>query len=69
MVSALPYFVAVNEGYFKAASIEPEMIRLIGGPPAIAALMTNQIDSAAALVTLEAMSANSKKPGVLSISR
>lgn len=62
--SSLPYFVAVERGYFKEASIEPEMIRLIGGPPNVAGLITNQIDVAAVLVTLEGMNANAKKPGV-----
>ncbi len=62
--SSLPYFVAIEKGYFKDNKIEPETIRLMGGPPNIAALMTNQIDVAAVLVTLEGLNANSKKPGV-----
>jgi NitT/TauT family transport system substrate-binding protein len=62
--SSLPYFVAIEKGYFKDNKIEPETIRLMGGPPNIAALMTNQIDVAAVLVTLEGLNANTKKPGV-----
>jgi NitT/TauT family transport system substrate-binding protein len=62
--STLPYFVAVERGYFKEQNIETEMIRLIGGPPNVAAMITNQIDASAVLVTIEGMNANIKKPGV-----
>ncbi len=62
--STLPYFVAVERGFFKEQGIETEMIRLIGGPPNVAAMITNQIDASAVLVTIEGMNANIKKPGV-----
>src|ERR1700738_44926 len=62
--STLPYFVAVERGFFKDQNIETEMVRLIGGPPNVAAMITNQIDAAAVLVTSEGMNANIKKPGV-----
>lgn len=62
--STLPYFVAIERGFFKENNIETETIRLIGGPPNVAALITNQIDAAAVLVTIEGMNANLKKPGV-----
>src|SRR5215212_3458557 len=62
--SSLPYFVALEKGYFKEQNIEPETVRLIGGPPNVAAMITNQIDAAAVLVTIEGMNANIKKPGV-----
>lgn len=62
--SSLPYFVAVERGYFKARNIDPEMTKLMGGPPNVAALITNQIDVSAVLVMLEGMNANVKKPGV-----
>lgn len=62
--SSLPYFVAVERGYFKDQGIETEMVRLIGGPPNIAAMISNQIDVGAVLVTIEGMNANIKKPGV-----
>src|SRR5688500_15250103 len=61
--SSLPYFVANERGYFKEQNIETEMVRLIGGPPNIAALITGQIDFSAVLVTIEGMNANVKKPG------
>ena len=62
--SSLPYFVALERGFFKEQNIDPEMVRLIGGPPNVAAMITNQIDAAAVLVTIEGMNANIKKPGV-----
>lgn len=62
--SSLPYFVAVELGYFKELALEPETITLMGGPPNVAALITNQIDVSAVLVTLEGLNADIKKPGV-----
>ncbi len=62
--SSLPHFVAVDRGFYKEQNIDAETIRLIGGPPNVAALITNQIDAAAVLVTIEGMNANLKKPGV-----
>jgi len=62
--SSLPYFVAIELGYFKELNIEPETIRLMGGPPNVAALMTNQIEVSAVLVTLEGLNADVKKEGV-----
>jgi NitT/TauT family transport system substrate-binding protein len=62
--SSLPYFVALERGFFQEQSIVPEMARLIGGPPNVAALITNQIDVAAVLVTIEGINADLKKPGV-----
>ena len=62
--SSLPYFVAVERGFFKEQGLEPETIRLMGGPPNIAAMISNQIEAAAVLVTIEGMNANLLKPGV-----
>jgi NitT/TauT family transport system substrate-binding protein len=62
--SSLPYYIAIDLGYFKELNIEPETIRLMGGPPNVAALMTNQIEVSAVLVTLEGLNADVKKPGV-----
>jgi NitT/TauT family transport system substrate-binding protein len=62
--SSLPYFVALDLGYFKELNIEPQTVTLMGGPPNVAALMTNQIDVSAVLVTLEGLNADVKKPGV-----
>src|SRR6202048_4237957 len=62
--SSLPYFVAVERGFFKEQNVEPEMVRLLGGPRDAGAMITNQIDASAVLVTIEGMNANIKKPGV-----
>ena len=62
--SSLPYFIAIDLGYFKELNIEPETIKLMGGPPNVAALITNQIEVSAVLVTLEGLNADVKKPGV-----
>src|SRR4030081_146250 len=62
--SSLPYFVALERGFFKEQNIEPEMIKLMGGPPNVAAMMTNQIEVSAVLVMLEGLNANVQKPGV-----
>lgn len=62
--SSLPYFVAIDLGYFKELGIEPETTKLMGGPSNVAALITNQIEVSAVLVTLEGLNADVKKPGV-----
>jgi NitT/TauT family transport system substrate-binding protein len=62
--SSLPYFVALERGFFKEQNVEPELTRLMGGPPNVAAMMTNQIEVSAVLITLEGLNANVKKPGV-----
>jgi NitT/TauT family transport system substrate-binding protein len=64
VASTLPLFVGIERGFFKEQGIEIEMTRLIGGPPNVAALIGNQIDVSAVLVTIEGMNANLKKPGV-----
>ncbi len=65
VASALPYFVALERGYFKDADIDVELVRLIGGPALVGAMITDDIDAAANLVTIEGMNANLKKPGVV----
>lgn len=62
--STLPLFVAIDRGFFKENQIDVEVTRLIGGPPNVAALIQNQIDASAVLVTIEGMNANIKKDGV-----
>jgi NitT/TauT family transport system substrate-binding protein len=62
--SSLPFYVALDMGFFKELNIEPEVTKLMGGPPNVAGLMTNQIEVAAVLVTLEGLNADVKKPGV-----
>src|SRR5881394_791107 len=62
--SSLPFFVAQDRGYFKAQDLDVAMVRLIGGPPNVAAMIGDQIDASAVLVTIEGINANLKKPGV-----
>ncbi len=62
--SSLPYFVALERGFFREQNIEPEMTKLMGGPPNVAAMMTNQIEVSVVLITIEGLNANVKKPGV-----
>jgi len=62
--SSLPVFVAQDRGFFRDERIDVEIIRLIGGPPNVSGLITNQIDASSVLVTIEGMNANLKKPGV-----
>jgi NitT/TauT family transport system substrate-binding protein len=62
--SSLPYFIALELGYFKEMNIEPQTSMLMGGPANVAALITNQIEVSAVLVTLEGLDADVKKPGV-----
>jgi NitT/TauT family transport system substrate-binding protein len=62
--SSLPHFVAAERGFYREQKVDVEMVRLIGGPPNVSALITNQIDASAVLVTIEGMNANVKKPGV-----
>jgi len=45
--SALPYFVAVERGYFAKVGIETEAVRLMGGPPIVGAMITGDIDDGA----------------------
>src|SRR5215471_5107960 len=60
--SSLPFYVALDLGYFKEVDIEPEITKLMGGPPNVAALMTNQIEVSAVLVMLEGSMPTSRSP-------
>lgn len=62
--SALPYFVARERGHFARFDIETEEIRLMGGPAIVGAMIGDQIDVAANLVTIEGMNANLLRDGV-----
>ena len=64
VASTLPLFVGIERGFFKELNIEIEATRLIGGPHNVAAMIGNQIDASAVLVTIEGMNANLKKAGV-----
>src|SRR5258708_27274002 len=60
--SSLPYFVAVERGFFKEQNVEPEMVRLIGGPPDGAGVVTNQNDAPAPPGASQGIEPHNKKP-------
>lgn len=65
LVTALPYWVAEQRGYFKAENIDPQSTNLMGSQPIVAAMITDQIDAATNLVTGDAFNALLKKPNLL----
>lgn len=65
VVSSLPYYVASERGFFREEGIETEAVKLMGGPPIVAAMITGEFDATSNLVMLEGMNANLKKPGVV----
>ena len=62
--SALPYFIAVDRGYFKDAGIETEMKRIAVPTLAISGMVAGQIDAVAVILAIDGANANIKKPGV-----
>jgi len=63
--SSLPYFIAVDRGYFKDAGIETEMKRIAVPTLAISGMVAGQIDAVAVILAIDAANANLKKPGVI----
>src|SRR5262249_8057549 len=61
--SSLPYFVALERGFFKEQNIEPEMVRLIGGPPHLAGAVTKKNRTAPTLGSNQGLEPQIKKPG------
>ena len=51
VVSTPPYYVAVERGVFRDAGIEMEAVRLMGGPPIVAAMITGDLHATSNLVT------------------
>jgi NitT/TauT family transport system substrate-binding protein len=47
--NVLPVYVAIQQGYFAAEGLRPELITLKGGPAAASALMTGDVDLAVTL--------------------
>lgn len=64
--SALPYYVAIQRGYFKEVGIEVETVMLATHPLLVQSLVTGGIDVASNLVTLEGANMDSRRPGTLS---
>jgi len=65
VVSSLPYYVALERGFFRDQGIETEAVKMMGGPPIVAAMITGDFDATSNLVMLEGMNANLKKAGVV----
>jgi NitT/TauT family transport system substrate-binding protein len=63
--SALPYFIAVDRGYFKEVGIETEMKRIAVPTLAISGMVAGQIDAVAVILAIDAANADIKKPGVI----
>jgi NitT/TauT family transport system substrate-binding protein len=63
--SALPYFIAVDRGYFKEAGIETEMKRIAVPTLSISGMVAGQIDAVAVILAIDAANADIKKPGVI----
>jgi NitT/TauT family transport system substrate-binding protein len=61
--ASLPLFVGIGKGFFRDLGIDIETTKLVGGPANVAALISNQIDAAANMVTIEGINADIKKPG------
>ena len=63
--SALPYFVALERGYFKEVDIETEAATFNAHPLTVQAIVTGDIDVASNLVTLEGANINQRRPNTL----
>ena len=63
--SSLPYFIAVDSGYFKDAGIETDMKRIAVPTLAIGGMVAGQIDAVAVILAIDGANANLKKPGVI----
>jgi NitT/TauT family transport system substrate-binding protein len=61
--SALPYYVAVERGYFKEVGIETEAVPLATHPLIIQSMVKGDIDAASNVVTLEVANINALRPG------
>lgn len=61
--SAMPYFIAVDRGYFKAENLEVEGIPLATHPLIVQALVKGDIDTASNLLSLEGANINALRPG------
>ncbi len=61
--SALPYYVAVERGFFAAEGIEASAIPLQAAPLIVQAMVSGDVEAASNLVTLEGANINSRRAG------
>lgn len=59
--SALPFYVAVQRGFFAAAGIEASAIPLQAAPLIVQAMVTGDVEAASNLVTLEGANINARR--------
>jgi NitT/TauT family transport system substrate-binding protein len=64
--SALPYYIALERGYFKDAGIEVETLPVASHPFIVQAMVKGDIEAASNLVTLEGANINQRRPGTVS---
>lgn len=60
--SALPFFVALDKGYFKEQDIEPVVTRMASSTLIIGAMLAGDLETAAVLVTTEGLNVNLRTP-------
>ncbi|MGV3727102.1 ABC transporter substrate-binding protein [Hydrogenophaga sp.] len=63
--AALPFYIAQNRGYFKAAGLEVEEVPMTSHPLTVQAIVAGNIDGAANLVTLEGANMESRRAKTL----
>ncbi|GAC1337264.1 MAG: ABC transporter substrate-binding protein [Acetobacteraceae bacterium] len=63
--SSLPFFVAQTRGYFAEMGIEPVPTRMASSTLILGGFLNDDLDTAAAVVMLEALNINIKAPGTV----
>ena len=63
--SAMPYFIAVERGYFKAEKLEVEGVPLATHPLIIQGMVKGDLDTASNLLSLEGANMNALRPGTV----
>ncbi len=63
--SNLPYYIAEQRGYFREFGIEPDQKSIVDNSLVITAMIADQIEAAAAVLAIDGMNANLKKPGAV----